>query len=65
MKDDILTQCHEILDKWKKVSQTAGILIGNNASSGEDMNIKLVRIRVSATTNHCATNIHRGGAKDM
>jgi hypothetical protein len=42
MKDDILKQCREILDKWKKVSQTAGILTGNNASSGEDTDVKLV-----------------------
>jgi hypothetical protein len=42
MKGDIRTQCHEILDKWKKVSQTAGILPGNNASSGENMDVKLV-----------------------
>jgi hypothetical protein len=42
MKDDILTQRHEILNKWKKVSQTAGILRGNNASSGEAIDVKLV-----------------------
>jgi len=43
-KDDILTQCHEILDKWKKMSPTAGILTGDNASSGEDTDVKLVQL---------------------
>jgi hypothetical protein len=43
-KDDIPTHCREILDKWKKVSQTADTLTGNNASSGEDMDVKLVRL---------------------
>lgn len=43
-KDDIPTHCREILDKWKKVSQTADNLKGNNASSGEDMDVKLVRL---------------------
>lgn len=43
-KDDIPTHCREILDKWKKVSQTADILTGNSASCGEDMDVKLVRL---------------------
>jgi hypothetical protein len=42
--NNILICCHEILDKSKKVSQIAGILTGNNASSGEDMDVKLVRL---------------------
>jgi len=44
MKDDILIQCREILDKWKKVSLTVGVSTGNNASSDEDKDIKLVQL---------------------
>jgi hypothetical protein len=43
-KDDIPTHCREILDKWKKLSQAADILTGNTSGSGEDMDVKLVRL---------------------
>jgi hypothetical protein len=43
-EDDIPTHCHEILDKWKNLSQTTEVVTENNAGCGEDMDVKLVRL---------------------
>ncbi|KDR18361.1 coiled-coil domain-containing protein 43 [Zootermopsis nevadensis] len=43
-EDDIPTHCREILVKWKSVSQTTDVVTVNNADSGEDMDVKLVRL---------------------
>jgi hypothetical protein len=43
-KDDIPTHCREILDKWNKASQAADVLTENNTGTGEDMDVKLVRL---------------------
>ncbi|KAJ9577022.1 hypothetical protein L9F63_006405, partial [Diploptera punctata] len=43
-ENDIPSHCREILEKWKKVSNSNDEVKENNVGSGEDMDVKLVKL---------------------
>ncbi|PSN42818.1 hypothetical protein C0J52_12665 [Blattella germanica] len=43
-EDDIPNHCREILEKWKNVSKNTDKAKENNVGSGEDMEVKLVKL---------------------